>query len=89
MHIEKSSKLKNNIIISQFSKNLDGKINLVEKTKNLKKQFTATGYVVNPQKTKLLVIFHNKLQKWLPAGGHVEQNELPHEAVAREVFEVQ
>jgi len=60
---------------------------LIEKTKNLKKDFTATGYVVNPERTKLLVVFHNKLQKWLPAGGHIEQNELPHEAALREVFE--
>lgn len=60
---------------------------LVEKTKNLKRDFTATGYVVNPEKTKILVIFHNKLQKWLPAGGHIDKNELPHEAALREVFE--
>jgi len=60
---------------------------LIEKTKNLKRDFTATGYVVNPERTKLLVVFHNKLQKWLPAGGHIEPNELPHEAALREVFE--
>lgn len=60
---------------------------LLEKTKHLKKDFTATGYVVNETKTKILVIFHNKLQKWLPAGGHIEPNELPHEAAIREVFE--
>jgi len=60
---------------------------LIEKTKNLRKDFTATGYVINPERTKILVIFHNKLQKWLPAGGHLESNELPHEAALREVFE--
>ena len=60
---------------------------LIEKTKNLRKDFTATGYVVNPERTKLLVIFHNKLKRWLPAGGHLGQNELPHEAALREVFE--
>ena len=71
-----------------WCKQINGKIKmLVEKTKNLKKDFTASGYVINPEKTKLLVIFHNKLQKWLPAGGHMEPNELPHEAALREVFE--
>ena len=60
---------------------------LVEKTKNLKRDFTATGYVINPTKTKILVVFHKKLQKWIPAGGHIEPNELPHEAALREVFE--
>ena len=60
---------------------------LLEKTKNLKKDFTATGYVMNPERTKILVIFHDTLRKWLPAGGHLELNELPHEAALREVFE--
>lgn len=60
---------------------------LVERTKSLRKDFTATGYVINPERTKILVIFHNKLQKWLPAGGHLEPNELPHEAALREVLE--
>jgi len=59
----------------------------LKNTKNHRKDFTATGYVVNPERTKILVIFHNKLQKWLPAGGHMETNELPHEAALREVFE--
>jgi 8-oxo-dGTP diphosphatase len=60
---------------------------LIERTKNLKRDLTATGYVINRERTKILVIFHNKLQKWLPAGGHIELNELPHEAALREVFE--
>jgi len=60
---------------------------LIEKTKNLRRDFTATGYVVNPERTKILVVFHNKLQKWLPAGGHLESNEMPHEAALREVLE--
>ncbi len=32
-------------------------------------------------------MFHKKLQLWLPAGGHVDEGEMPHEAVIREVFE--
>lgn len=60
---------------------------LLEKTKNNRKDFTATGYVVNLDRTKILVVFHNKMQKWLPAGGHMEPNEIPHEAALREVFE--
>lgn len=35
----------------------------------------------------MLLIYHNKLQKWLPPGGHLEINELLHECVAREVYE--
>ena len=60
---------------------------LIQKTKNLRRDYTATGYVMNPERTKILVVFHNKLKKWIPAGGHVEPNELPHDAALREVFE--
>ena len=87
MYPEKIEKLTEKINSSRSNSNLDNKIALLDKIKVLKKQFTSTGYVVNPNRTKFLVIFHNKLQKWLPAGGHVESNELPHEAAIREVFE--
>jgi len=48
--------------------------------------FTATGIVFN-SKDEILMIHHNKLQVWLPPGGHIEENELPEEAVLREIFE--
>ena len=53
----------------------------------LESHFTATGFVLNKKHDRALVIFHNKLQVWLPAGGHIDAGELPHEAVVREVFE--
>ena len=49
--------------------------------------YTATGFVLNKECSKILFIFHKKLQVWLPPGGHVDEGELPHEAVVREVFE--
>ena len=33
------------------------------------------------------MIYHKKLQVWLPPGGHVEENELPDDAVLREIHE--
>ncbi|MCL1787739.1 MAG: NUDIX domain-containing protein [Defluviitaleaceae bacterium] len=48
--------------------------------------FTATGIVFNPA-GKVLMIKHKKLGVWLPPGGHVDENELPCDAVVREVFE--
>ena len=36
---------------------------------------------------KILLLFHNKLQKWIYPGGHVEENETPQEAVLRETKE--
>ena len=48
--------------------------------------FTATGIVFN-SKNEILMIHHNKFQVWLPPGGHVEENELPADAVIREIIE--
>ena len=48
--------------------------------------FTATGIVFNA-KNQVLLVFHKKLNVWLPPGGHIEENELPDDAVIREIFE--
>lgn len=53
----------------------------------LESHYTATGYVLNCTGDRILFIFHKKLQIWLPPGGHVDEGELPHDAVVREVFE--
>lgn len=36
---------------------------------------------------RFAIHWHPKVSKWLPPGGHVEENELPHHAAVREVFE--
>lgn len=51
----------------------------------MEKQFTATVYIL--EKDKVLLLFHPKLQKWLPPGGHLEPNELPPECAIREAWE--
>lgn len=51
----------------------------------MKREFTATVYIF--QEDKVLLIAHKKFRKWLPPGGHVEDNETPPEAAKREVFE--
>ncbi len=38
-------------------------------------------------KGKTLLVKHKKLGIWLAPGGHVEDNELPHQAAQREFFE--
>lgn len=49
------------------------------------RQFTATVYIIDGQ--NVLLIFHKKLQKWLPPGGHMEPDELPIETAVREAKE--
>lgn len=49
------------------------------------RHFVATGYVVRSDKT--LLLFHKKLRMWLPPGGHIDEGELPEEALRREIRE--
>jgi len=49
------------------------------------RHFTATVYAVNDGAVALHE--HDRLGMWLPPGGHVERDELPHEAARREVRE--
>ena len=52
---------------------------------DLERHFTATGFVVD--KKSILLHWHNKLNMWLPPGGHIEPGEDPEQAVIREVLE--
>jgi 8-oxo-dGTP pyrophosphatase MutT (NUDIX family) len=49
------------------------------------RHFVTTGYVVKDGKT--LLLNHKKLSMWLPPGGHIDEGELPDEAVLREIKE--
>src|SRR5438045_9285009 len=49
------------------------------------RHFTVAVFVVHGG--CVLLHFHRKLGKWLPPGGHIEDNELPDEAAVREVRE--
>ncbi|MDB6081624.1 MAG: hypothetical protein JWO53_896 [Chlamydiia bacterium] len=51
----------------------------------MRRDFTATCYVIQSGAT--LLIYHKKLKKWLPPGGHIDANETPPEAAIREVLE--
>ncbi len=53
----------------------------------MRNDFTATGFILNKARNKVLLIFHKKLGMWLPPGGHLDANELPHNAAIREIFE--
>lgn len=48
----------------------------------IKREFVATVYIVKDE--KVLLTLNEKVNKWVPIGGHVEENELPHETVIRE-----
>lgn len=47
--------------------------------------YTAAGALIH--ENKMLLVKHAKLEMWLAPGGHIEDNELPHQAAEREVLE--
>jgi len=49
------------------------------------RQMTATVYILEHE--RVLLIYHKKLKKWLPPGGHIEPNELPSDGAIREAKE--
>jgi len=49
------------------------------------RHFTVAVFVVHER--RVLLHYHRKLGKWLPPGGHIEDNELPDDAAIREVLE--
>lgn len=51
----------------------------------ISRDFTVAAFVVHAD--RVLLLWHRKLQMWLPPGGHIEPDELPDEAAVREVAE--
>ncbi|MFH1444525.1 MAG: NUDIX domain-containing protein [Candidatus Peregrinibacteria bacterium] len=52
----------------------------------MQRHFTATGFVVDSQ-NRTLLLWHKRLKRWMPPGGHVDENESPEETAQRECKE--
>jgi len=50
------------------------------------RHFTATAFIVDSKK-RVLLLWHKRLQRWMPPGGHIEANETPEHAAKRECKE--
>lgn len=48
--------------------------------------FTATAFIIDSHKRTLL-LFHKRLGRWMPPGGHVHEDETPEETASRECKE--
>lgn len=60
---------------------------ILEQLPEIPKHFAVSGFVLNREATKLLMVFHKKLNTWVIPGGHLEPNEYPHEGALRETRE--
>lgn len=52
----------------------------------MQRHFTATAFIIDSQKRTLL-LWHKRLGRWMPPGGHVEEDETPEETARRECKE--
>ncbi len=50
-----------------------------------KKHFTASAVII--EQSHVLLVHHKRIGAWLPPGGHIEENELPHQTAIREAKE--
>lgn len=56
-----------------------------EKRHQIPQHFTASGVVI--AQDHVLLVHHRRIGAWLPPGGHIEDGEMPEEAVVREILE--
>lgn len=52
----------------------------------MQRHFTATAFIVDSQQRTLL-LWHKRLGRWMPPGGHIDENETPEDAAKRECKE--
>jgi len=52
----------------------------------MQRHFTATAFIID-SKGRTLLLWHKRLNRWMPPGGHIDDNETPEEAVCRECKE--
>lgn len=51
----------------------------------MQRHFTATAFIVDGNRT--LLLWHKRLARWMPPGGHIDEHETPEEAAKRECKE--
>lgn len=75
------------------SDNVDTLINFIENnsiylgSSNPDGHVTSSAWIINKQRTRVLLTEHKKLNKWLQLGGHTEENESVYESSYREGIE--
>ena len=52
----------------------------------MQRHFTATVFIVD-SKGRTLLLWHKRLGRWMPPGGHVDEGETPEETAVRECKE--
>lgn len=87
--IEQSKETLENSLDSKHIESSKNAITMHEDDKNnMEKQkidLVVAAFII--ERNKVLLVHHKKLGKWLPPGGHIEKNEIPEDAVKREIKE--
>lgn len=52
----------------------------------MQRHFTASAFIVDSTR-RVLLLWHRKLNRWMPPGGHIDEHETPEDAARRECKE--
>ncbi len=52
---------------------------------NIPRHFTASAVIIS--QNHILLVHHRRIGAWLPPGGHIEDDEMPHQCAERETME--
>jgi 8-oxo-dGTP pyrophosphatase MutT (NUDIX family) len=50
------------------------------------RHFTATAFIID-SRNRVLLLWHKRMQRWMPPGGHIDPDELPEDTAVRECKE--
>lgn len=53
----------------------------------LKTSYCGSTFIIDPNKQKILLIYHKKFQNWIQPGGHLKEGESPEEGAIRQAYE--
>lgn len=53
----------------------------------MQRHFTATAFVIDRDDRRALLLWHKRLGRWMPPGGHVDDDETPEDTARRECKE--
>lgn len=72
------------IIISLYSQYKHAIIKIGD---DMRRDFCASAYVIDPKTKKILLVKHRDYNTWIQPGGHVIGDEVPEETAERETYE--
>ena len=76
-----------NLLLEQLNQESVEEVDRLDNRRNFKGHLCASAFILNREKTKVLLIHHKKLKMLLQPGGHIDPFENPLDSCQREILE--